>query len=66
MREWERIVKKMGGHLLFLDDAEGRNLAYYRKSGFKRTGLLPKAWLGKDTYIFTKLIQKPREKNYLK
>ena len=65
MKEWERIVKKMGGHMLFLD-AKGTNASLYIKRGFYLVGSFSKGWFGKDTYIFTKIIQNPREKNYLK
>jgi hypothetical protein len=33
--------------------------------GFTLVGLQEKAWFGVDVYIFTKLIQEPKEENFL-
>lgn len=66
LKEYEKVLKKMGGHIIFVDDPEGRARSFYLKNGFKKTGYIPKGWLGKDAYIFTKLIQNPKPKNYLK
>lgn len=62
---WENIVKKKGSHSLYLY-ADKRNISYYKKLGFELLGLWSRSWFGGDVYIFTKLIQEPREENYLK
>ena len=65
LKEWEAIVKKSGGHSLYLD-SRGTNASLYIKRGFTLLGLYRKGWFGKNTYIFTRQIQKPNAKNYLK
>lgn len=63
--EWTRVVKKAGAHSIYLD-ADRRNRAYYKKLGFEEIGLWRGSWFGLDSLIYTKLIQKPRAKNYLR
>jgi GNAT superfamily N-acetyltransferase len=64
LTEWAKKVKELGGHNLYLY-AEKRNKAFYEKVGFTLVGLQEKAWFGVDVYIFTKLIQEPKEENFL-
>ncbi len=65
LNEWERIVKRMGAHSIFLY-ADKRNNMYYKNRGFELSGVHKKAWFGQDHYLFTKTIQIPKEENYLK
>ncbi len=62
---WEKIVKDKGAHFIYLY-ADKRNVDYYKERGFEIAGLMKKGWFGSDDYIFTKLLQEPKEENYLK
>lgn len=58
-------MKRKGVHMLFLH-ADKKNISYYKKVGYKWVGNMEKAWFGQDHHIFTKLIQEPKEENYLR
>ncbi len=61
----ESIMKNKGAHMIFLY-AGKQNIPYYKKIGYKWVGNMEKSWMGQDHHIFTKLIQKPKEENYLR
>lgn len=65
LRAWEHSVKERGGHFLFLYSDE-RNIPFYEKFGFKLSGKFEKAWFGETDYIMSKLIQEPKEENFLR
>jgi len=62
---WEEIVKEMGAHNLKLE-AIDKNLKFYGDFGFETLGLEKKGSFGTDNYILRKIIQEPKEENYLK
>ncbi len=65
LKELENIFKKHGGHSIYIYTAE-RNIPFYQKQGFELIGMYKKSWYGLDKYIMSKLIQEPREENFLK
>lgn len=65
LKHWENISLTYGAHSLFLY-ASKHNISFYEKMRFELSGLHKKAWYGTDDYIFTKLIQEPKEENYLR
>lgn len=65
LEAWEEEILKQDGHFLMLY-ADERNKTYYTKMGFKVSGHLEKPGFGADVDIFTKLIQEPKEENFLK
>lgn len=65
LKGWEKIVKEKGGHAVHLDSAE-KNLKFYEKLGYKIMGHDLKGYFGADDYLLKKLIQEPKEENYLK
>lgn len=65
VKKWENKMLTQGAHLLYLY-SDQRNLAYYQKLGFTQAGLMKNSWFGSDDYVLTKLIQKPREENFLR
>ncbi len=65
LKLWEKEVIDWGGHNIYLY-TEKRNLQFYKKRGFTFIGLIPKSWFGSDHYLFHKIIQEPKEENYLR
>lgn len=61
----ENILLKKGAHLLYLY-SPSRNIQFYRKLGFTEVGIFKKGWFGLDDHVLTKLIQEPREENFLR
>lgn len=65
LKSWEHLVRKEGIHSLFLYSSK-HVIPFYKKMGFEVSGLHKKGWFGSDEYILTKLIQEPKEENFLK
>ncbi len=65
LKKWEEVAKEKGAHGLQLE-ADKRNVEFYKKMGFKEVGFLEKGYFGTSNYIFFKVIQEPKEENFLK
>ena len=65
LKEWEKIAEEKGAHSIHLDSNK-KNLKFYEKLGYKVIGFDEKSWFGASGYILTKLIQEPKEENFLK
>lgn len=65
LMEFEKIVKKLGAHSIHLR-TDPRNLEFYKKAGYDVIGLETKTYLGTDDYVLKKLIQEPKEENFLR
>ncbi|PIY94013.1 MAG: hypothetical protein COY68_04250 [Candidatus Levybacteria bacterium CG_4_10_14_0_8_um_filter_35_23] len=65
LSEWEQIAKKEGFHNIRME-AEYLDLEFYKKCGFEVIGEDKKGFYGTDNFILKKLIQEPREENFLK
>ncbi len=65
LKMWQKEAKKVGIHKLHLW-TDKRNLNFYKKQGFAYVGKIPKNYYGADDYLFYKVIQPPKEKNFLK
>lgn len=63
LTNWEQLALKDKCHSLQLA-APDRNIEFYKKMGFDLIGLYKKAWYGADEYLFSKLIQEPKEENF--
>ena len=46
--------------------SDRRNLEFYKKRGYSVLGFDEKGYFGVDNYIMKKVIQEPKEKNFLK
>jgi ribosomal protein S18 acetylase RimI-like enzyme len=62
---WEQVIRKRGGHFIYLYTQE-RNIGFYEKLGFTKAGMFRKAWFGLDDIVYTKLLQEPSERNFLR
>ncbi len=65
LKYYENTLKRSGGHSIYLY-ADKRNKELYLKLGYEYVGVHRKSWFGLDHIYFTKLIQDPKEENYLK
>lgn len=65
LKTWEEQTKTLGAHNLRLESRES-NIPFYEKIGFKVLGFDKKGYFGTDNYILVKLIQEPKEANFLK
>lgn len=65
LKKWEKKMLTKGAHLLYLY-SDKRNIPYYQKLGFTKAGLMKNSWFGTDDYVLTKLIQEPKEENFLR
>lgn len=65
LNKWEEEMLTHGTHLLYLY-SDKRNIAYYRKLGFTKSGLMKNSWFGSNDYLLTKHIQEPKEENFLR
>lgn len=65
LKEWGKITIAEGGHAIHLDSNK-RNLKFYEKLGYEVIGFDKKCYFGSSDYILTKLIQEPKEENFLK
>lgn len=65
VEHWENDMKENGTHFLYLY-SDDRNIDFYKKMGFKVSGRFEKGWFGEVDNIMTKLIQEPKEENFLK
>lgn len=60
LKEWEREIKKQGGHKLMLVTQHKKNKKFYVKNGFKNEGFEEKSWFGLDCWKYGKIIGKPK------
>lgn len=65
LSKWEELALASGAHYLQLEISE-RNIGFYEKVGFVQVGLQKKGAFGTDNYIYYKLIQEPKEENFLR
>ncbi len=65
IEHWEKEMKDIGVHFIYLN-ADDRNKDFYTKVGFTNNGKFEKAWFGLDSLFFSKQIQEPNEKVFLK
>lgn len=63
--KFEEIVKDLGAHSVHLR-TDKRNLEFYKGAGYEAIGFEKKAYLGADDYVLRKIIQEPKEENFLK
>lgn len=63
--KWQEAVLKDKGHGLFLG-ADKRNFEYYKKIGFKHIGTMERGWFGHNEYMCAKILQEPKEENFLR
>lgn len=66
LKEWEKEVKKQGGHKLMLVTQHKENEKFYLKNGFKNEGFEEKSWFGLDCWKFGKVIGEPKPEVFLK
>lgn len=64
--EWEKEIKKIGGHKLILITQEEMNRGFYKKLRFSEEGFEEKSWFGLDCWKFGKIIGKPKPDIFLK
>lgn len=62
---WEEDVLAQGGHNIYLWTYDF-NVAFYNKRGFVTAGELKKGWGGEDAFLMYKILQEPKEENYLR
>jgi ribosomal protein S18 acetylase RimI-like enzyme len=65
LRQLEEEMRQRHAHMIFLY-ASSHNNSYYEKLGYEWSGIMKKSWFGQDHNVFTKLLQEPKEENYLK
>lgn len=61
----EKMALKKGVHNLQLQ-SDARNIPFYKKTGYQILGYDLKGYFGTDNYLMKKLIQEPKEENFLK
>lgn len=62
---WEEDVLAQGGHNIYLWTYDF-NVAFYTKRGFVTAGEFKKAWAGENVFFMYKILQEPKEENYLR
>lgn len=62
---WESDVVADGGHNVYLWTYD-YNVSFYNKRGFTTAGELKKGWGGEDAFLMYKILQEPKEENYLR
>ena len=65
LKSFEKIALKNGAHNVQFDSNE-RNLDFYKSKGYGVIGLDKKSYYGIDSFIVKKIIQEPKEENFLK
>jgi ribosomal protein S18 acetylase RimI-like enzyme len=65
LQSFEKLAMDAGCHCVFLY-ASKHNIAFYEKMGYKQSGVFEKGWFGNTDYLFTKILQEPKEENYLR
>ncbi len=65
LNKWEDVMKKQGAHIVQLLTVE-RNIAFYKSRGYKLVGEIPDNYFGTNDHLFYKLLQKPKETNFLR
>lgn len=65
LEKLEQIAKRKGAHSIFLSTYK-RDMGFYEKQGFENIGYDVKGYFGQEEYYMRKLIQEPKEANYLK
>lgn len=64
LQAFEEKLRNMKYHSVHLYSGD-RNKHYYEKLHFTCVGLWEKSWFGVDQYVFVKLLQEPKEENFL-
>ncbi len=62
---WEEEALRRGVHCLRIMTTDKINVDFYKKKGFILFGSIPKEHFGLRAFLFYKIIQEPKEKNYL-
>lgn len=65
LKRLEKTALKNGAHNIQFH-SDKRNVKYYKSRGYEVVGLDKKSYFGTDNYIIKKIIQEPKEKNFLK
>ncbi|MBI2033187.1 MAG: GNAT family N-acetyltransferase [Candidatus Levybacteria bacterium] len=65
MAKFESAMKELGVHSVHLYSAEW-NKPFYEKLGYELVGLYKGSWYGSNDYLYVKLLQEPKEENFLK
>lgn len=65
LKKVEEIAKDKGAHAVHLE-ADKRNISYYESLGYKTFGHTQHGYFNADEYFMEKLIQEPKEENYLR
>ncbi|SRR5258706_12232709 len=65
IEEWEKSAKDEGAHKTHLQTS-GKNIDFYKKRGYVLVGTIPDNYFGATDYIFYKVLQTPKESNFLK
>ncbi len=65
LKRTEILALRMGAHNIHLL-SEKRDIPFYRKNGFEAIGLDRKGYFGVNDYHLKKLIQEPKEENFLR
>lgn len=60
-----KLGLKLGAHSLQLQ-ADKRNLTFYKNRGYDIIGLDAQGYYGTDNYLMKRIIQEPKEKNFLR
>lgn len=64
LKEYERISLILGAHNIQLE-SDIRNLEFYKKQDYSILCLDRKGYFGTDNYVMKKILQEPKEKNFL-
>lgn len=65
VKEYERISFDQGAHGLYLE-SDVKNLEFYKKQGYSVLYLDKKGYFGTDNYVMKKILQEPKEENFLR
>lgn len=65
LKNYEEKVKELGGHQVVLW-CDKRNISYYEKRGYTIAGEVPKHYFGTTDYLAYKILQEPKEENFLR
>lgn len=65
IKEYEKISSLAGAHNLQLE-SDIRNLEFYKKQDFSVLCLDKKGYFGTDNYVMKKILQEPKEENFLR
>lgn len=65
LEEFANWAKKQGVHALHLYTVK-EDLTFYQKLGFIKAGKIEKSYYGNEDYYLYKILQEPKEENFLK